>query len=64
MGEGRNAVFLASKGWRVTGVDFSEEAVKQAEAHASAAHSPLTAGIDDLDHFNMRRLPRCTTLPS
>jgi SAM-dependent methyltransferase len=25
MGEGRNAVFLATKGWQVTGVDFSAE---------------------------------------
>ena len=31
MGEGRNAVFLATKGWQVTGVDFSTEAVKQAK---------------------------------
>jgi hypothetical protein len=38
MGEGRNAVFLASKGWRVTGVDFSAEAVKQAKSRAAAAH--------------------------
>jgi SAM-dependent methyltransferase len=55
MGEGRNAVFLASKGWQVTGVDFSEEAVKQAKARASAAHLPLTAVIDDLDHFDLGR---------
>jgi hypothetical protein len=27
MGQGRNAVFLAAKGWRVTGFDFSAEGV-------------------------------------
>src|ERR1700731_1554236 len=37
MGEGRNAVFLAGRGWQVTGVDISGEAVKQAKARAVAA---------------------------
>jgi SAM-dependent methyltransferase len=55
MGEGRNAVFLASKGWQVTGVDFSEEAVKQAKVRAAAVHLPLTAVIDDLDRFDLGR---------
>ncbi len=31
MGEGRNAVFLAQKGFKVTGVDISSVAVKKAE---------------------------------
>jgi SAM-dependent methyltransferase len=30
-GEGRNAVWLAEHGWRVTGVDFSERALEKAE---------------------------------
>jgi ubiquinone/menaquinone biosynthesis C-methylase UbiE len=34
-GEGRNAIWLASKGWRVTGVDFSHAGL--AEAHRLAA---------------------------
>jgi SAM-dependent methyltransferase len=55
MGEGRNAVFLASQGWQVTGVDFSREAVKQARARASASHLSITAVIDDLDHFDLGR---------
>ena len=29
-GEGRNAVWLAKQGWQVTGVDFSDEAIKKA----------------------------------
>ena len=30
MGNGRNAIYLARKGWKVTGVDISQAAVKQA----------------------------------
>jgi len=29
-GEGRNAVWLAERGWRVTGVDFSSVAIEKA----------------------------------
>lgn len=35
-GEGRNAVWLASRGWRVTGVDFSDVAVAKARRLAEA----------------------------
>lgn len=34
-GEGRNAVWLAEQGWRVTGVDFSDVALAKAEQLAS-----------------------------
>ena len=53
MGEGRNAVFLASKGWNVTGVDFSEQAVKQAKARATAARVSIDAIVEDLDRFEL-----------
>ena len=33
-GEGQNAIWLASLGWDVTGVDFSEVAIEQARARA------------------------------
>src|SRR5665647_363003 len=33
-GEGRNSVWLARHGWRVTGVDFSAEAISKARAMA------------------------------
>jgi SAM-dependent methyltransferase len=33
-GEGRNAVWLAERGWRVTGVDFSEVALEKARGLA------------------------------
>lgn len=35
-GEGRNAVWLAERGWQVTGVDFSEVALGKARALAMA----------------------------
>jgi len=34
-GEGRNAVWLASRGWRVTGIDFSEVALGRARKLAA-----------------------------
>jgi SAM-dependent methyltransferase len=35
-GEGRNAVWLAEQGWRVTGVDFSDVALEKARRLAAA----------------------------
>ncbi len=43
MGQGRNAVFLASKGWEVTGFDFSAEGVRAAREAAKKAGVNLTA---------------------
>lgn len=37
MGRGRNAIFLASLGWEVTGYDLSPDALKIAQAAADAA---------------------------
>lgn len=36
-GEGRNAIWLASRGWRVTGIDFSAAALARAAALAEKA---------------------------
>ena len=36
-GEGADAVWLAARGWRVTGVDISETALARAAAHAAEA---------------------------
>ena len=35
-GEGRNAVWLAEQGWQVTGIDFSDVAIRKAERLAEA----------------------------
>lgn len=45
MGNGRNAVYLARKGWKVTGIDASREAVKQAQAEASRLGASLDAQV-------------------
>lgn len=34
-GEGRNAVWLAERGWNMTAVDFSEVAIKRGRQHAA-----------------------------
>ncbi|HEY0190125.1 MAG TPA: methyltransferase domain-containing protein [Kofleriaceae bacterium] len=37
-GQGRNAVYLASQGWRVTGVDIADEGLRQTRDAAARAH--------------------------
>jgi len=50
-GEGRNAVWLAGRGWRVTGVDFSDIALaKAAELAASRGVDVEWVVADVLDH--------------
>jgi SAM-dependent methyltransferase len=50
-GEGRNAVWLAESGWRVTGVDFSDVALgKAAELAASRDVEVEWVVADVLDH--------------
>jgi SAM-dependent methyltransferase len=41
-GEGRNAVWLARRGWTVVGADFSPAALRKAEALAAAAGVEVT----------------------
>jgi SAM-dependent methyltransferase len=43
MGQGRNAVYLAGKGWKVTGFDVSAEAIKAARANAGKAGVQIEA---------------------
>jgi SAM-dependent methyltransferase len=53
MGQGRNAVFLATQGWDVTGYDIAEEGLKVAQENARRAGVRITtvnAGWDDFDH--------------
>jgi SAM-dependent methyltransferase len=49
MGNGRNAVYLARKGWKVTGVDLSEAAVKKAREAAAQLKVELDARVGDLE---------------
>ncbi len=45
MGNGRNAVYLARKGWKVTGIDVSREAIKQAQAQAAKVGTTIEANV-------------------
>ena len=52
MGQGRNAVFLATLGWEVTGIDVSPQGISVAEEQASRAGVTIEAievGIEDFD---------------
>jgi len=53
MGQGRNALYLAAQGWRVTGVDLSDVAVAQAKEQAVRLGLQLDAVIDNLDHCDI-----------
>src|SRR5579864_8837530 len=55
MGEGRNAIYLAQHGWRVTGVDLADVAVAQAKRRAAELGIKLDAVVDDLDHYAIGR---------
>jgi SAM-dependent methyltransferase len=52
-GEGRNAIWLASLGWRVVGVDFSAVAVEKARRLAAARPLPGTVEwvVDDVTSY-------------
>ena len=52
-GEGRNLLYLAGKGWAVTGVDISEVAVEQARAAAKATNTQAELLVSDLDSFDL-----------
>jgi 2-polyprenyl-3-methyl-5-hydroxy-6-metoxy-1,4-benzoquinol methylase len=50
MGSGRNAIYLAEKGFEVEGVDISEDAVNSALKTAAANGVAIHAEIVDLEH--------------
>jgi SAM-dependent methyltransferase len=52
MGQGRNAVFLAQRGWEVTGFDLSQEGIDAARANARKAGVTLTAVRDSIETFD------------
>ena len=55
MGQGRNAVYLASKGWDVTGFDFSPEGVRAAGDAARKAGVTITALVRRHEDFDFGR---------
>jgi SAM-dependent methyltransferase len=52
-GEGADAIWLASRGWRVTAVDFATTALRRAAAHAEARGADIAARIEWL-HADLR----------
>lgn len=50
-GEGRNGVYAATKGWKVTAFDYSEAAMQKALANAKEKQVDIDYRVIDLDHF-------------
>jgi SAM-dependent methyltransferase len=55
IGEGRNALFLATQGWEVTGFDISDIGVTLAREAAQKRGLRLEAVVEDADHFDYGR---------
>src|SRR5947209_11540891 len=55
MGQGRNALFLASKGWDVTGYDLSEGGLQQARVAAPGPGLKINAVRDSHETFDYGR---------
>jgi len=53
MAEGRNTIYLAAKGFEVTGIDISEIAVHHATAEAKARHLHFRPVIADLTKYDV-----------
>ncbi|MCC7339941.1 MAG: class I SAM-dependent methyltransferase [Bryobacterales bacterium] len=53
-GEGRNAVFLAQRGLRARGLDFSEEGQRKALRLAKARGVTIEYELADLGHYEMK----------
>jgi len=52
MGQGRNAIYLASQGWRVTGVDISDEGIRIAKQEAAKRKLKLDTIEADVDAWD------------
>jgi hypothetical protein len=52
MGQGRNALFLASQGWKTTGVDISDEGIRQAQLEAVKQKLKLETVQADVDTWD------------
>jgi 2-polyprenyl-3-methyl-5-hydroxy-6-metoxy-1,4-benzoquinol methylase len=52
MGQGRNALYLASKGWQVTGFDIAEKGLEIAQAEAAKRKLHIATVKSSLDDFD------------
>ncbi|MGJ5814281.1 class I SAM-dependent methyltransferase [Paludibaculum fermentans] len=55
MGNGRNSIYLARKGWKVTGIDISPAAVKQASQEAAKLKVEFDARAGDIERMDLGR---------
>ncbi|MCE5307491.1 MAG: class I SAM-dependent methyltransferase [Acidobacteriales bacterium] len=55
MGQGRNAVYLSTKGWDVTGFDVSDEALRQADVRATEAGVRIRTVRESSEAFDYGR---------
>lgn len=55
MGEGRNAVFLARKGYNITGVDISAVAVRKARRLAGEYGIRINTVVSSMDDFKAKK---------
>jgi hypothetical protein len=53
MGQGRNALYLASIGWKTTGIDFADEGVQIARAEAAKRKLELSTISADIDSWDL-----------
>ncbi len=50
-GEGRNAIWLAERGWEATAIDFSDVAIDKARRLAERRGVEITTAVEDLTEF-------------
>lgn len=53
MGQGRNALFLATQGWKVTGVDISDKGIALAREEAAKLKVKLDTVQSDIDKYDL-----------
>ena len=52
MGQGRNTIAVARLGWDVTGVDISDEGIRQAVAEAKKQNVRIRTVLEDAEKFD------------
>ncbi|MBS1681823.1 MAG: methyltransferase domain-containing protein [Bacteroidetes bacterium] len=52
MGQGRNSIFLAKNGWKVTGIDIADEAMKMAIKEAERNHVQIDTIVTPMETFD------------
>jgi len=55
MGEGRNGVFLATKGFDVLGLDISEKGLQKAQQLAKSQNTTIETRVVDLENYTLKK---------